>query len=93
MHKAKTIDAQNINKVKDELEYATNWRRAFSKIFQHIKWLNAFAKINYIASLKMISKMMKTYFVLEDNIVDKKLIEFLNTLKFARRRESNFLSK
>lgn len=46
------VDGQKIAKVKDELEYATNWQRAFNKIFTHLKWLNAFAKINYIALLK-----------------------------------------
>ena len=35
---------------KDELEYATNWFRAFNNIFVHLKWLNAYASINYIAS-------------------------------------------
>jgi hypothetical protein len=34
---------------KDELEFATNWRRAFHNIYVHIKWLNAYGKINYIA--------------------------------------------
>ena len=38
--------------MKDELEYATNWRRAFNKIFTHLKWLNAYAKRNEIALLK-----------------------------------------
>lgn len=46
------VEAQNIASAKDELEYATNWRRALNKIFMHLKWLNAFAKINYIALLK-----------------------------------------
>lgn len=46
------VEAQKITKVKDELEYATNWRRAFNKIFTHLKWLIAYAKINEIAFLK-----------------------------------------
>ena len=50
--KKKTVDAQNLNNVKDEVEDAPNWRRAFTKIFQHLKWLNSYAKINYIAALK-----------------------------------------
>jgi hypothetical protein len=40
------------NKAKDELEYATNWRRAFHNIYTHLRWLNAYAKINQIALLK-----------------------------------------
>jgi len=31
---------------KDEIDFATNWDRAFIKIHQEIKWLNAFAIIN-----------------------------------------------
>lgn len=37
--------------------------------------------------------MMKSYFVLEDNIIDKKLVAFLNSMQFARRKQSNILSK
>lgn len=33
LNKTKTVDAKKLHKVKDELEYATNWRRAFSKVF------------------------------------------------------------
>jgi len=43
------VDAQKITKVKDELEYATNWRRAFNRIFTDLKWLNAYAEINEVA--------------------------------------------
>ena len=46
------MDRQKITKVKDELEYATNWRRAVNRVFTHLKWLNSYAKINYIASAK-----------------------------------------
>jgi len=31
---------------KDEIDFATNWDRAYLKIYQEIKWLNAFAIIN-----------------------------------------------
>jgi hypothetical protein len=30
----------------DELRQATNWKRAFEKVYTNIKWLNAFAIIN-----------------------------------------------
>lgn len=46
------IDTQRLSQVKDELEYATNWRRAFTNLYTHLKWLNAYAKINYIALFK-----------------------------------------
>lgn len=45
----KTVYDQRIGKIKDELEYATNWRRAFIQLFTRLKWLNAYAQINYIA--------------------------------------------
>lgn len=63
--------------MKDELEYATNWRRAFNGIFTHLKWLNAYAEINEIALKKIIEKLMKNIFMLTDNILDKKLIEII----------------
>ena len=50
--KGTKVEAQKITKVKDELEYATNWRRAVNLVFTHLKWLNSFAKINQIASKK-----------------------------------------
>jgi hypothetical protein len=37
------VHAQKTKKVKDELEYATNWQRAFLNLFTRLKWLNAFA--------------------------------------------------
>ena len=46
------MERQKITKVKDELEYATNWRRAVNRVFTHLKWLNSYAKINYIATAK-----------------------------------------
>lgn len=67
------IDAQRISFVKDELEYATNWRRAFSDLYIRMKWLNSYAKINYIAIFKIYKKFMKNYFCLKDNILDKKM--------------------
>jgi len=46
------VDTKRLSAVKDELEYATNWRRAFTNLYSHLKWLNAYAKINTIALLK-----------------------------------------
>lgn len=60
-------------KSKDELEYATNWRRAFLSLTTKLKWLNAYATINYIALQRSIKKFSKEYFAIEDNIIDKKL--------------------
>ena len=41
---------KSVKSAKDELEFATNWRRAFNSIFTHLKWLNAFALINHLAA-------------------------------------------
>jgi hypothetical protein len=40
----------NYTEIKDELEFATNWSRAFQKIYREIKWLNAYTIINEIAA-------------------------------------------
>ena len=69
--------------MKDELEYATNWRRAFNRIFTHLKWLNSFAKINYIAAITVLNKFMRTHFLVKDNILDKKITALIETKQFA----------
>jgi hypothetical protein len=46
------LDTQRLSAVKDELEYATNWRRLYIDLYTRIKWLNAYAKINLIAIFK-----------------------------------------
>jgi len=40
---------KTVHRAKDELEFATNWRRVFISIYQQMKWLNAFAQINLLA--------------------------------------------
>jgi hypothetical protein len=72
--------------VKDELEYATNWRRAFNRIFTHLKWLNSFAKINYIAAVTILDKFMRVYFRVPDNILDKMIIAKLEAKQFSQRK-------
>ncbi len=46
------IDTKRLENVKDELEYAANWRRAFTDLYTRFNWLNAYAKINYLALFK-----------------------------------------
>lgn len=46
------LNTQRLSQVRDELEYATNWRRSFTNLYTNLKWLNAYAKINYIALFK-----------------------------------------
>ncbi len=48
----KGVQQKKQSEVKDEIEYAINWRRAFNDIYTKLKWLNAFAKINHIALQK-----------------------------------------
>ena len=62
---------------KDEFEFATNWRRVFMDIYQHLKWLNAYAEINYIAMQKIVKKFSKTHFEIKDNVIDKGLFKYI----------------
>ena len=71
------VNEKKETQAKDEIEYATNWNRAFNQIFREIKWLNAYAISNEIASNKILNKFMKTQFVQKDNIVDKCLVQYL----------------
>ena len=61
----------------DELSIATNWKRAFEKVYTEIKWLNAYAIINQIAAQKILKKFLKECFELDDNIIDKNLVHSL----------------
>ena len=56
------FESRSIHHAKDELEFATNWRRVFSNIYQDLKWLNAYALINHIALQKILKKFMKENF-------------------------------
>lgn len=72
------IEHKKLGRAKDELEYATNWRRVFIGIYQHLKWLNSFATINHIAMHKILKKFTKEYFENKDNVIDKNLKEFID---------------
>lgn len=52
----------NLDEDQDELREATNWKRAFEKIYTQIKWLNAYAIINQIAAQKILKKFTKNTF-------------------------------
>jgi hypothetical protein len=45
------VETKDVNAVKDELEYATNWRRGFTSLYTKFKWLKAFKTINREAVL------------------------------------------
>mmetsp|Transcript_13148 Transcript_13148/g.22248 ORF Transcript_13148/g.22248 Transcript_13148/m.22248 type:complete len:198 (-) Transcript_13148:1183-1776(-) len=83
--KEKHVQTKKVGKAKDELEFATNWRRVFIQIYQHLKWLNAYAQINYVAIQKILKKFCKEYLVLKDNVLDKKLMAYVDSKSFAHR--------
>eukprot|EP00347_Sterkiella_histriomuscorum_P004047 403361947 len=84
-----TIEKQKLNKAKDELEYATNWQRAFTNVYTHFKWLNSFTQINFIALQKQLQKFVKTFFQFPDNIIDKKLLAYLENKSFVNQKDVN----
>lgn len=51
-----------------------------------MKWLNAYAKINFIAIFKIYKKFMKNYFVVKDNIMDKQFEGLVRRFSFADRK-------
>jgi len=85
LHKKKVKDA------KDELEFATNWRRVFIELYQHMKWLNAYSVINEIAMQKILKKFVKEHFEIKDNVIDKNLTEFIKSRQFFHRKQLHFL--
>ena len=42
MDTGKVVETKGITEAKDELEYATNWRRGFVSLYTKIKWLKSF---------------------------------------------------
>jgi hypothetical protein len=74
-------------RAKDELEFATNWSRVFVNIYQHLKWLNAYAIINEVAIQKILKKFRKEFFEISDNTMDKQIEHYLNSKMFSNRVE------
>jgi len=60
-----------VSDTKDELEFATNWRRGFTTLYTKLKWLKAFTKINKVAVIRMKEKFATIYFENSDNVIDK----------------------
>ena len=73
MDKSNDVRAES----RDEFEYATNWVRAYQRLYRELKWLNAYAVINEIAALRIMKKFIKYSFKQPDNIVDKNIQLFL----------------
>ena len=65
------------DEVKDELEYAINWQRAFNQIYRDIKWCNAYACLNELACQKVLKEFMDSHFMFSDNVIDKSLQNIL----------------
>ncbi len=75
---ANEVVSKQVSDTKDELEFATNWRRGFTTLYTKLKWLKAFTKINKVAVLRMKEKFASIYFANSDNVIDKifdKIIE------------------
>ena len=86
-------DNHKINKKKriapkDELAIATSKSRAFQRIYDEAKWLNAFAIINYVAAQKIIKKLTKkmTQIGYEQNIISHNLEQILSMTEFKKNR-------
>jgi hypothetical protein len=47
--KKKISKQEEKNSTKDEFDYATDWRRTYVQVYTRLKWLNAYAQLNYIA--------------------------------------------
>jgi len=84
---------QNIKRSKDEFEFATNWSRVFMNTYQHLKWLNAYAMINHLATQKILKKFVKVHFDLKDNVIDKNLMAYIDAKTFAHRRQLAYLTQ
>lgn len=67
----------------DELDFAANWDRAFIKIYTDIKWLNAFAVINEVATFKIIKRLTKAQFKNRDNVINKNLARIVKEKQFS----------
>lgn len=88
--KIMSIQSKTVSKAKDELEFATNWRRVFIEIYQQFKWLNSFATINNLAMQKILKKFMKEHFEMKDNVVDKKIKDFISEKEFSHKQQLHF---
>ena len=72
------------------MEFATNWRRVFINIYQHLKWLNSYAVINELAMQKILKKFVKEHFEVKDNIIDKNLTDLIKSKHYSQRTQLHF---
>lgn len=76
-----------VNKTKDELEFATNWQRVFTDIYQHLKWLNAYAEINEMAMNKILNQFMDVNFENKYNPLRDDLLAYIKERQISCRKE------
>lgn len=82
------IESKSVADAKDELEFATNWRRVFVEVYQKLKWLNSYAKINEVAIQKILLEFADAHFELKDNIIEKQLLRKVQKYRFLTSNES-----
>jgi len=61
--------------------------RVFHSLFVHVRWLNAFSKINFIAIQKIIRKYSKTFFILKDNVISHKMLIYVEKKELVKRQK------
>lgn len=78
---------KSVDRSKDQLEFATNWRRVFMEIYQKFKWLSSYQQINEIAMQRILVKFSREYFELEDNIIEKNLTNYVSQKPFVYKKD------
>lgn len=75
------------SRARDELEFATNWSRVFSDIYQHLKWLNAYADVNLLAMQKVLKEFQESHFDEKNFKLFEDLTRFVESRQFVRSSE------
>ncbi|TNV84614.1 hypothetical protein FGO68_gene2192 [Halteria grandinella] len=58
----------------------------YIQIYTKLRWLNAYGQINFISAQRCISKFSKTFFMESDNVIDKKLMQQLESQIFTDKK-------
>jgi len=66
----------------DEFERMVNWKRVFASIWQEIRWLISYSKMNELALLTLMQKFAKNHFLIPDNTINTKLHQTINETSF-----------
>jgi len=76
---------------KDEFEYAVSWRRAFSEVYEKMRWLDSFALMNEIIAKNVVEKAVKKFFADPNqpkNALRIYLEQEIAKLSFMQRKEA-----